>query len=301
MYDVIIIGSGPGGMSAATYTTRAELKTLVLEKSAPGGAILNTAEVENYIGVGLISGPELAMNMYSQMVKLGAELKMEEVTSVEFNDEIKVVKTSAGNEYQAKAVIIATGAAPRTLDIPGEQEFAGRGVSYCLTCDGAFFKDKVISVIGGGNTALEEAMYATNFGSKVYLIHRRDEFRGNESLQTRVKANEKIEIIYNAKPVAITGESNVEHLELEDVNTGEKTIIDVDAVFPMVGRTPNTLAFNNVVDTQNNFVLVNEHKQTSIKGVYAIGDVSNTPLRQIATAVGDGAIAAEKAKEYINE
>ena len=270
-YDVVILGSGPAGFSSAIYSARGNLKTAIIDINMFGGQPSNYLEIENYPGFPIISGYEL----------------MEEI---ETTDTI----------FKAKAVIIATGAQAKKLNIKGETEFIGRGVSYCAVCDGAFYKDKIIAVIGGGNSALEEAMYLTKFAKKVYLIHRRETFRADKIVCQRACKNEKIEFIMCAQPIEIIGNQCVEKLILKDLKNNKNIELCLDGVFPYIGYTPNVDNFiGQVEQNSEGFIETNINMQTSLEGVYAAGDVRNTPLRQVVTAASDGAVAATCAVKYI--
>ncbi len=301
MYDVIIIGGGPAGLTASIYTSRAKLKTLILEKMIPGGQVTTTHLVENYPGFPEpINGFLLMSHFQKQAQNFGAEIVIsKEVTSIEKEDKIFKIKTP-DNEYKAKAVLIATGAKYKTLGIPGEEKFKGRGVSYCATCDGAFFKDKEVAVIGGGNSALEEALFLTKFVKKVYLIHRRFQFRADKILQDRVKENEKIEPILNYVPVSVNGKDEVESITIEERDTKERKEIKVDGVFFFIGLSPNSEFLKDFVKKdENGYIIVNENLETNVEGCFAAGDVIKKKVRQIATAVGDGATAGVNIREYL--
>ncbi len=301
MYDIIIIGGGPAGLTASIYTSRAKLKTLILEKMIPGGQVTTTHLVENYPGFPEpINGFLLMSHFQKQAQNFGAEIvTSKEVTSIEKEDKIFKIKT-LDNEYKAKAVLIATGAKYKTLGIPGEEKFKGRGVSYCATCDGAFFKDKEVAVIGGGNSALEEALFLTKFVRKVYLIHRRFQFRADKILQDRVKENEKIEPILNYVPVSVNGKDEVESITIEERDTKERKEIKVDGVFFFIGLSPNSEFLKDFVKKdENEYIIVNENLETNIEGCFAAGDVIKKKVRQIATAVGDGATAGVNIREYL--
>ncbi len=302
IYDVIIIGSGPAGLTSAIYTSRAKLKTLILEKMIVGGQVTVTAEVENYPGfVEPINGFLLMNNFERQAKKFGAEIKTG-VEVKEIKKEKGIFTLSTINEvFNSRALIIATGAKYKNIGIPGEKEFAGKGVSYCATCDGAFFKDKVVAVIGGGNSALDEAIFLTKFVNKVYLIHRRKEFRADKIYQERVFANEKIETILNYIPVSINGSNQgVESITIKEKDTGEIRELKIDGVFVFVGLSPNTEFLNGFIETdKSGYIITDNEKKTNVDGCFAAGDVTIKTLRQIATAVGDGAIAANSVKTYL--
>lgn len=302
IYDVVIIGSGPGGMTAALYTSRANLKTLILEKGVPGGELLNTSDVENYPGFATISGPDLADNMYKGAMQFGAEYAYGNVSNIELDGDLKVI--TAGNKtYYAYAVVIATGSFHRKLEVPGEEEYSGRGVSYCAVCDGAFFKEKNIFVIGGGDSAVEEGTYLTQFGKKVTVVHRRDQLRAQKVLQDRAFANEKMDFIWNSVVEEIVGDGNqVTAIRLKDVQTGEVSEHPADGVFIYVGLLPVSAPFQNLKITDaEGWIVTNEKMETAIPGIFAVGDVRQKTLRQITTAVGDGGQAGHGVYNYVEE
>lgn len=300
--DLAIIGAGPAGLTAAIYGARAGLDVKLFEMGAPGGQLVNTDWIENYPGFpeGL-GGAELMAQFALQAMNFSeVEFVNQYVSGIEKKDDRIHLATSAG-PVEAKALIIASGAFPKQLGAPGEKEFVGAGVSYCGTCDGAFFRDREVAVIGGGDTALEEAVFLTKFASKVTLIHRRDEFRGARILQERVHANEKIEVRYSETLARILGESAVEAIELTSTKTGETTELKVDGVFIFVGTSPNTafLEGSGVKLDERGQVIASREMETSVPGVFVAGDVRQTGLRQVATAVGDAALAAVNAARYI--
>lgn len=298
-YDLIIIGGGPGGLTAGLYGARANLKTLVLERYLPGGQLSNTELVEDYPGFESILGPDLAAKMEAHARHFGMELRMAEVTEIRCDGDDRIVVTEDVT-YHAKAIIIATGGSPVLLAVPGEKEFAGKGVSYCAICDGAFFRNQVIAVVGGGDAAVEEAAFLTKYGSRVIIIHRRDRFRAQKIIQRRAFDNPKIEVVWNTVVKAITGDEKVEHVELENVNTGERSTLDVGAVFVFVGFHPNNqlLPMGVKVD-ENGYIITDMRMQTSIPGLFAVGDVRQQLARQVTNAVGDGTTAAIAADKYI--
>ena len=302
IYDIAIIGAGPAGLSAAIYGQRAGLKTVTFEANIHGGQIVNTPEVENYPALGKVSGVEYAMNLYNQATGFGAEIQYKGVTDVNLDGEIKTLKCTDGSEYQAKSVIIATGVTRRKLDIPGEDEFLGAGVSYCATCDGLFFKDKVATVIGGGNTALEDAVYLASVCEKVYLVHRRDSFRGDRHEVEKVLNNPKIEVVYDTIPLEITGnEGKVDTLKVKNVKTEEVSEIATSAVFVAVGLIPQNDMFKGQVEMVDGYISSDESCHTNIPGVFVAGDTRNKTLRQLVTATSDGAIAGTAASQYVNK
>lgn len=301
MYDVIIVGGGPAGMTAAIYASRAGLSLLMLEKGFSGGQMATTPEVENYPGFETISGIELAMNMEQHAKKFGGDFRNESVTELLPGTSFHTVVTESAR-YEAKTVILALGAKRRKLDIEGEERLSGRGVSYCATCDGGFFRNRDVCVVGGGNTALEDALYLAGICNKVYLIHRREEFRGYQSLADAVRANEKIELVLRAVPVSIRGENAVESILVRDVQTGQEREIPVAGAFIAVGTIPDTeLLRGKVALTPSGYVLAGEDTRTSVPGIYAAGDLREKPIYQIITACADGAVAAYEAGIFVRE
>lgn len=301
IYDVIVIGSGPGGMTAALYASRANLSTLLIERGVPGGQLINTAEVENYAGFKSIKGPELANNMYEGATQFGAEYTFGDVREVIDGKEYKQVVTS-NKTFKTRAIVIATGAEHKKLGIPGEGQLNGRGVSYCAVCDGAFFRERQLVVIGGGDSAVEEGTYLTQFASEVTIIHRRDELRAQKILQDRAFSNDKVNFIWNTVVEEIQGENNVQSLRLRNVETDEVSEFSADGVFIYIGLIPNTSAFEGLGITDEEGWIVTDNKmETSVPGIFAVGDVRDTVLRQVATAVGDGSIAGDAAFKYIEK
>lgn len=291
-YDLIIIGAGPAGMTALVYATRAGLKAAMLEKDAPGGKLVKTNEIQNWPGIKETSGVDLALKFFDHATSFGGEYLYGDVSEIIDNGDIKVVKTTDG-EYHCKAVIVATGTKERLLNIPNEQRLTGKGVSYCAVCDGSFYRNKEVCVIGGGNSALEEALYLTEFASKVKIVIRRDVFRAEPIIQKHVLDNPKIEIITKHIPVEIVGENNVEQIVLKNVETEELMTVDTSAVFPYIGLDPNTSFLDNKVLDSKGYIKVNEKMETEISGIYGAGDVIVKSLRQVVTATNDGAIAAQ--------
>lgn len=290
MYDLLILGAGPSGLTAGIYAARGGLKTAIIEKTSFGGQLALTSEIENYPGFENISGFELAYKMQQQAEKLGVEFIYEEITNLDIVGDVKSVKTQ-GNKYDAKAIIIAMGASPRLLGLDKEKALLGAGVSYCATCDGAFFRGKDVTVIGGGNTAVEDAIYLSKFCNKVYIVHRRNEFRATKAEIKKMTAKQNVELVLSSVVSDIFGESKVEGIE---VTTGEqKKRIDVSGVFVAIGRTPNTTLINGIDLTDNGYIVVDRLQRTSEKGVYAVGDIVDKSLRQVVTACADGAVAAE--------
>lgn len=305
IYDVVILGAGPAGLSAGLYAARAKMKTLVIEKEKPGGQIVTTNEVANYPGsVENATGPSLIGRMVSQADEFGAERVVDEIKEVNLTDKVKVIKGSKG-EYQAKSVIVATGAKPKLLGCPGEKEFTGKGVSYCATCDGDFFTDFDVYVVGGGDSAVEEAIFLTKFARKVTIIHRRDKLKAAKSIQEKAFNNEKIDFIWDTQIKEIKGEGIVESLVLENLKTGEQSEIVANeddgtfGVFVFVGFNPQTDLFQGVIDMENGYIKTDSSMKTNVPGVFAAGDCRVTPLRQVITAAADGAVAAIQAEKYI--
>ncbi|MFC3900199.1 thioredoxin-disulfide reductase [Aliicoccus persicus] len=300
IYDVVIVGAGPAGMTAAVYASRANLSTLMLERGMPGGQVANTEEVENFPGFDYITGPELSNKMFEHAQKFGAEYKYGDIKNVELDGDIKVIKTASEN-ILARSLIIATGTEHKKLGIPGEELLSGRGVSYCAVCDGAFFKEKHLVVIGGGDSAVEEGMFLTKYASKVTIVHRRDELRAQKILQDRAFNNDKIEFIWNTEIQSINGDSKVSSVTLKNKETDEVYDYDADGVFIYIGLQPLTAPFKDLgILTEDNYIESNEEMETPIKGIFAAGDVRVKSLRQIVTATGDGSIAAQNASEYLD-
>ena len=298
-YDIVIVGAGTAGLSAAIYAVRAGKSVIVLEATTHGGQIVNTPEVENYPGIQKISGFEFANNLYKQAKSLGAEVIYEKVIGIEVNGEEKIVHTTK-EDYQAKAVILATGAKNRPLGLEHEKEWIGAGISYCATCDGMFYRGKDVAVAGGGNTALENAIFLTNYCRKVYIIHRRDAFRGEEKLLQTLKEKPNVEFVLNANITRLIGEDGVDGVEVEDKNTHEKRVIDVMGLFVAIGQMPENSEFINVVDLdKSGYIEAKEDCKTKTKGIFTAGDCRTKKVRQLATAASDGAIAALAACEYI--
>lgn len=300
LYDVIIAGAGPAGMTAAVYASRANLKTLMIERGIPGGQVANTEDVENYPGYDHILGPDLSNKMFEHAKKFGAEYAYGDIKDVVDHGDYKTV--IAGNkEYNTKSLIITTGAEHKKLGIPGEEELSGRGVSYCAVCDGAFFKDRHLVVVGGGDSAVEEGMYLTRFASKVTIIHRRDELRAQKILQERAFNNEKIEFIWDTNVTEINGENGkVASVTLEDRITGEKSDFQADGVFIYIGTEPLSEPFQSLgITNEEGYIPTDENMATKIPGIFAAGDIRDKKLRQIVTATGDGSIAAEEAISYV--
>ncbi|MDK2985637.1 MAG: thioredoxin reductase [Clostridia bacterium] len=302
MYEIAILGGGPAGLTAGIYAARAGRKTILIERAMPGGQAGLTDRIENYPGFEEgISGPELVQKFFSQAQRFGMEYMTAEVTGVDFSGEIKKIAT-VDKEIEAESVIIATGAQARKLQVPGEEDFQGRGVSYCATCDGAFFKNKKVAVVGGGDAAVEEAIFLTKFASEVVLIHRRDKLRATKIVQDRAFENEKIDFRFNTVVKEIQGDKFVEKLLLEKVDTGEQFEEDFDGVFIFIGTVPNTGFLRDAVEmNEQGYIKAYDYLSTSAKGVFVAGDVREKFLRQVSTAVGDGATAAMAAERYLGE
>ncbi len=307
IYDVVIIGAGPAGLSAGLYAGRARLKTLVIEGAKEGGQIVQTAEIENYPG-GLIedSGQSLIDRMSSQAKKFNAELVKDIVLEVELLQSVKVIRCR-NNTYRANTVILATGALATPIGCPGEKKFVGKGVSYCATCDAAFFEDYEVFVVGGGDSAVEEAIFLTRFARKVSIIHRRDSLRAAKSIQEKAMSNPKIEFIWDSVVTELDGDELLQSIHIENLKTGEKKEIrasEEDGIFGLfvfIGYQPNSKVFTDQVEMYNGYILTDDCMKTNIDGVFAAGDVRVKSLRQVVTAVSDGAIAAVQAGKYIEE
>jgi len=302
IYDVIIIGAGPAGMTAAVYASRANLSTLMIERGIPGGQMANTEEVENYPGFEMILGPELSTKMFEHAKKFGAEYAYGDVSEIVDEEAYKTIKVS-GKEYKALAVIISSGAEYKKMGIPGETELGGRGVSYCAVCDGAFFKQKNLIVVGGGDSAVEEGAFLTKFANKVTIVHRRDELRAQMILQDRAFANEKIDFIWNTTVKEIHGkDGKVAGVTLVSTVDGTEREFETDGVFVYVGMLPLTKPFGSLgILNDNGYIVTNEKMETTVPGIFGAGDVREKMLRQIVTATGDGSIAAQSAQHYIEK
>ncbi|WP_067727128.1 thioredoxin-disulfide reductase [Oceanobacillus damuensis] len=302
MYDVIIAGAGPAGMTAAVYASRASLDTLMLERGIPGGQMANTEDVENYPGFDNILGPDLSNKMFDHAKKFGAEYAYGDIKEVIDHGDYKTI-IAGSKEYKTKSLIITTGAQYKKLGIEGEEELGGRGVSYCAVCDGAFFKQKNLVVIGGGDSAVEEGIYLTRFADKVTIVHRRDELRAQKIIQQRAFDNEKIEFIWDTVINKINGpEGKVSSVTLQNKNTGEVYDFAADGVFIYIGMVPLSEPFKSLgITNEEGYIPTNEHMETSIPGVFAAGDIREKTLRQIVTATGDGSIAAEAAIKYVED
>lgn len=299
-FDVVILGGGPAGFSAGIYTARGNVSTAILDVSMLGGQPSNYLELENYPAFMKIGGFELMEKFEEHADMFGVQkFPMQEIEFIDLVSSPKIIRTKEV-EFRTKSVIIATGAKPMKLGVKGEEEFVGRGVSYCAVCDGAFYKDKVVAIVGGGNSAVEESIYLTKFASKVYIIHRRDELRADKIIQDRAAKNEKIEFVLNSVVCEIQGQDLVNNLILKNTKTDEMFNLAVDGVFPYIGITPNVENISGqITQDKAGFIITDETMKTSIDGVFAIGDVRNTPLRQVITAASDGAIAGVYAVKYI--
>jgi len=302
-YDLIIIGAGPAGLTAAIYAQRSQLKTLVLEKLSPGGQLLLSEKIENYPGFSeAIAAQKLVEQMQKQAENLGMNLKLEEVKTISQRDGKKIVSTFAERQYQALAIIIATGTRPSRLEVEGEEKLTGLGVSYCAICDAPFFKNKIVAVVGGGSTALEEGLYLAKFASKVYLIHRRGMFRGEKILAKRVAENPRIEIVWNSIVKEICGGEEVEKIRIKNLKTEKTSGLTCSGIFIFAGSNPNTEFIKDFIELDNQgFIKTDEHLEANIKGIFACGDARNNLLKQIIVACGEGALATHIAEAYVNK
>ncbi|MFP7297296.1 thioredoxin-disulfide reductase [Neobacillus niacini] len=302
IYDVIIAGAGPAGMTAAVYTSRANLSTLMIERGMPGGQMANTEDVENYPGFESILGPDLSTKMFEHAKKFGAEYAYGDIKEIIDNGDTKTV-IAGSKQYKAYSVIISAGAEYKKVGVPGEKELSGRGVSYCAVCDGAFFKGKELYVIGGGDSAVEEGVYLTRFASKVTIVHRRDELRAQKILQDRAFANDKIDFIWNHTIKSINDkDGKVGSVTLVSTENGEEQELSADGVFIYIGMIPLSKPFSNLgITNENGYIETNERMETKVPGIFAAGDIREKTLRQIVTATGDGSIAAQSAQHYIEE
>lgn len=301
MYDTIIIGAGPAGMTAALYAARSNLKVALIEGGLPGGQMNNTSDIENYPGYANISGPELAEKMFEPLENLGVEHLYGFVENIEDHGDVKKVITD-DQEFETRTVIVATGSKHRLLGVPGEEELNSRGVSYCAVCDGAFFRDQDLLVVGGGDSAVEEAIFLTQFAKSVTIVHRRDELRAQKVLQDRAFANDKINFIWDSVVREIKGENRVESVVIENVKSGQVTEQAFGGVFIYVGLDPVSDFVQELhIQDHAGWIVTDDHMKTSVAGVFAVGDVRQKDLRQVTTAVGDGAIAGQEAYKYITE
>jgi len=302
IYDVVIIGAGPAGMTAAVYTSRANLSTLMIERGIPGGQMANTEEVENYPGFDTILGPELSTKMFDHAKKFGAEYAYGDVTEIIDGEEYKTI-ISGAKEYKTRAIIISTGAEYKKMGVPGETELGGRGVSYCAVCDGAFFKQKNLVVVGGGDSAIEEGVYLTRFADKVTIVHRRDKLRAQKILQDRAFANEKIDFIWNSTVKEINeANGKVGSVTLQSTIDGAESNFATEGVFVYIGMLPLTKPFESLgILNDAGYILTNDNMETTVPGIFAAGDVREKSLRQIVTATGDGSIAAQAVQHFVEE
>ena len=301
MYDIIVIGAGPAGMTSAIYARRAARTVLVLEAVNYGGQIINTPDIENYPVEAHISGFDFSEKVYNQAKGLGAEFIFEKVVGIKDENSVKIVTTNK-NTYKAKTVIIATGSENRKLGLENEDKLVGRGVSYCATCDGNFFRKKVVAVVGGGNTALEDALYMSDLARQVYLIHRRDSFRGEEANSEKLKTKENVEIIYNANVTKLIAEKRLKAIEVTDKISGDVRTLELNGLFVAVGRVPENQNFADVIKLDDaGYVVAGENCHTSADGIFVAGDNRTKMLRQLVTATADGAMAATEAVKYLNE
>lgn len=300
-YDVIIIGGGPAGLSAGIYASRARLHTVLIEKGMFGGLIANAELVENYPGFPEgISGFDIGERMHQQALKFGLETQFAEVTDVDLLKDTKIVRTTGG-DFAARAVIIASGAERRRLGVPGENIYVNRGVSYCATCDGALFKDHVVAVVGGGDSAVEEAIFLTRFASKVFIIHRRNQLRASKTAQVRALSNKKIEPVWDTVVEEIKGDGKVSQIVVRNVKTGDTSLISVEGVFVYVGQIPNTGYLKGQIPLdKEGYIITDDRIETGVKGVYAAGDIRKNSSRQVITAAGDGATAAISAERFLS-
>ena len=299
MYDIIIVGAGPAGLSAAIYGVRAGKSVLVLEADSYGGQIINTPEIENYPAIKHISGYDFATNLYEQAIELGAEIKFEKVLEIKSKDHEKKVITDS-NQYDAKSIILATGAKNRTLGLEKETELVGRGVSYCATCDGGFFKGKEVAINGGGSTALEEALYLSSICTKVYLIHRRDSFRGEEKILRALQDRKNVEFVLDSSITELIGINKLEGIKVKNIKTDAQLTILISGLFIAIGQMPENAIFSDLINLdKSGYINATEDCKTNIEGIFVAGDTRTKRIRQLTTAASDGAVAALAASEYI--
>ncbi len=300
MYDIIIIGAGTAGLSAAIYGVRSGKSVIILESNSYGGQIISSSEVENYPGIKSMTGYEFATNLYEQTIDLGAKIEYVKVIGIKDEDDKKIVLTNKG-EYEGKSVIIATGSKKRPLGLENEEKYVGAGISYCATCDGMFFKGRDVAVAGGGNTALEDALFLSEYCNKVYIIHRRDEFRGEAALVEAIKNRENIEILLNYNVIDIKGEDIIENIVIKDIKTSDEREITVNGLFIAVGQMPACEEYKNLIELDEyGYIISDESCKTNIDGIFVAGDCRTKKVRQLTTAAADGAVAALAAYEYIN-
>jgi len=301
LWDMIILGAGPGGLTAGIYAGRSGLNVMILEKLSPGGQIAVSEQIDNYPGFpDGISGTELVERMEKQAVRFGTRIVMEEGIRISKEGKLFVVTTTGDKKYRTKTIIISTGADPVKLPVPEEEKFRGKGVSYCATCDAAFFRGKDVAIVGGGDTAIADALHLTRFANKVIIVHRRRELRAVKVLQEEVFANPNVVFQWDSIPSRVIGDEMVEGLEIENVKTKEKKVLKVNGIFAAIGTVPNSKIVRGIVELdERGFVKTNYNRETSVPGIFAVGDVRDTPLRQVITAAGDGAIAEFSAENYI--
>ena len=303
IYDILIIGGGPAGLTAGIYGRRAGKKVLIIERMMSGGQVALTSIVENYPGVETTDGISLATKMFEQATNLGVEFVYSDVLEYDLLGKTKIVRTHEGT-FEGKTIILCLGASARQLNLENEKKFLGRGVSYCATCDGNFFKDKTVAVVGGGNTSLEDSLYLSNLAKKVYVIHRRDKFKGDEILVERLECKSErhnIEILLNSRVIKIDGADKLSAITVENCLTKEQKVLNVDGLFVAIGRKPDTELLTNVELDENGYIITNDRMETNLEGVFSAGDVRKKQLRQIITACSDGAIASVSASEYITK
>lgn len=302
MYDILVVGAGTAGLSAGIYGVRQNKSVLILEANTFGGQIINTPDIENYPGIAHTSGFDFAMGLYQQAIDLGVEYRQTRVASIEDAGDHKIAVLEGGDRIASRTIILATGAKNRPLGLAHEKEWIGRGISYCATCDGMFYRKKIVAVNGGGNTALEDAEFLSNIVEKVYVIHRRDQFRGEPVRVEKLRARENVEFVLNANITALLGQDRLEALEVTDKITGEKRIIKVNGLFVAIGQAPENMIFSNVVGLdKGGYIVAGEDCRTNVDGIFAAGDTRTKTVRQLTTAASDGAVAALAAVAYIHD
>ena len=302
MYDILVVGAGTAGLSAGIYGVRQNKSVLILEANTFGGQIINTPDIENYPGIAHTSGFDFAMGLYQQAIDLGVEYRQARVASIEDAGDHKIAVLEGGDRIASRTIILATGAKNRPLGLAHEKEWIGRGISYCATCDGMFYRKKIVAVNGGGNTALEDAEFLSNIVEKVYVIHRRDQFRGEPVRVEKLRARENVEFVLNANITALLGQDRLEALEVTDKITGEKRIIKVNGLFVAIGQVPENMIFSNVVGLdKGGYIVAGEDCRTNVDGIFAAGDTRTKTVRQLTTAASDGAVAALAAVAYIHD
>mgnify|MGYP000847245572 FL=1 len=302
MYDILVVGAGTAGLSAGIYGVRQNKSVLILEANTFGGQIINTPDIENYPGIAHTSGFDFAMGLYQQAIDLGVEYRQARVASIEDAGDHKIAVLEDGDRIASRTIILATGAKNRPLGLAHEKEWIGRGISYCANCDGMFYRKKIVAVNGGGNTALEDAEFLSNIVEKVYVIHRRDQFRGEPVRVEKLRARENVEFVLNANITALLGQDRLEALEVTDKITGEKRIIKVNGLFVAIGQAPENMIFSNVVGLdKGGYIVAGEDCKTNVDGIFAAGDTRTKTVRQLTTAASDGAVAALAAVAYIHD